>query len=189
VIFGFGTARLTLSVTRLLPDHAAAVRHFATRAADISPDRWNVERAPGKWTPAQEANHLALGYEAFVRDLRGGPTLRLRGRWWQRRLWRWRVLPQILDSGRIPHGARAPREARPSEHPGDQSRLLAELGAQAAQFEAVVMEMQSSQPRRRVNHPYFGALTLPQLVRFCTVHTRHHTAFLPSAAVNSRDGG
>jgi hypothetical protein len=44
-----------------------------------------------------------------------------------------------------------------------------------------VTEMQLSQPRRRVRHPYFSALTLSQLVRFCTVHTRHHTTFLPSA--------
>jgi len=181
VIFGVGTARPRHSMTQLLTDHAAAVRDFAALAAAISADQWNVERAPGKWTPAQEAKHLALGYGAFVRDLRGGPTLRLKGRWWQRRLWRWRVLPRILDSGRIPYAARAPREARPPDRPGDQSELLAELGTQVAQFEATVIEMQRSQPRRRVTHPYFSVLTLSQLVRLCTVHTRHHTAFLPNA--------
>jgi hypothetical protein len=188
LIFGFGTERPAQSMTQLLTDHAAAVRDFAARAAALSPDQWNVERAAGKWTPAQEMKHLALGYEAFVRDLRGGPSLRLKGRGWQRRLWRWRVLPRILERGLIPHGARAPREARPPDRPGDQSELLAELGAQVTQFEAAVMEMQLSQPRRRVTHPYFSALTLPQLVRFCTVHTRHHTAFLPNptAPANER---
>lgn len=178
---GADTGRLTPTMTQLLMDHAAAVGAFSARAAAISPGQWNVERAPGKWTPAQEAKHLALGYEAFVRDLRGGPTLRLKGRWWQRRLWRWRVLPQILASGRISHAARAPREARPPDRPGDQSELLVDLNAQVAQFEAVVTETQLSQPRRQVIHPYFGVLTLTQLVRFCTVHTRHHTAFLPNA--------
>src|SRR5215467_14238845 len=147
VILGVDGARLTPSMTQLLTDHAAAVRHFAARAAAIAPDLWNVERASGKWTAAQEAKHLALGYEAWVRDLRGGPTFRLKGRWWQRRLWRWRVLPKILESGRIPHGARAPREARPPDYPGDQSELLAELDAKAALFEAAVMETQLSQPR------------------------------------------
>jgi len=166
-------------MTQLFADHAAAVGDFVVRASAISADRWNVERAPGKWTPAQEAKHLALAYAAFARDLRGGPTLRLKGRWWQRRLWRWKVLPQILDGGRIPHGGRAPREARPLDRPGDQSELLAELGAQAREFEAAVIDTQQFQPRRRVMHPYFGALTLPQLVRFCTVHTQHHAAFLP----------
>ncbi|HEV8449514.1 MAG TPA: DinB family protein [Gemmatimonadaceae bacterium] len=170
-------------MTELLTDHGAAVRAFAAHASAIAPDQWNVERAPGKWTPAQEAKHLALAYAAFVRDLRGGPTLRLKGRWWQRRLWRWRVLPQILDGGRIPHGGRAPREARPPDRPGHQTELLAELATEVTQFEATVMDLQQSQPRRRVTHPYFGALTLPQLVRFCTVHTRHHAAFLPDATV------
>jgi hypothetical protein len=105
VIFGVGNVRAPHSMTQLLTDHAAAVRDFAVLAAAISADQWNVERAPGKWTPA-------------------------------------------------------------------------ELGTQVAQFEAAVMEMQRSQPRRRVTHPYFSVLTLSQLVRFCTVHTRHHTAFL-----------
>jgi hypothetical protein len=181
VIFGVGPVRRTPSMKQLLTDHAAAVRDFTARAAAVSPDRWNVERAPGKWTPAQEAKHLALGYETYVRDLRGGPTFRVKGRWWQRRLWRWRVLPQILDDGRIVHAARAPREARPPEQPGDQTELLGELDDNVAQFEAAVMDMQRSQPRRRVTHPYFSFLTLSQLVRFCTVHTRHHAAFLPDA--------
>lgn len=181
MIFGRGTARIAPSMTQLLAEHAAAVQRFADRASAINREQWNSERAPGKWTPAQEAKHLALGYAAFVRDLRGGPTLRLRGRRWQRWLWRWRVLPQILDSGHIPYRVRAPREARPAERPGDQAELLAELDAQVAQFEATVIEMQQSQPRRRVTHPYFNTLTLTELVRFCTVHTRHHTAFLPNA--------
>ena len=188
MIFSVGTARPTSTLTQLLVDHAAAVSDFAAHAAALSAEQWNAERAPGKWTPAQEAKHLALGYEAYVRDLRGGPGLRRKGRWWQRRLWRWRVLPQILEGGRIPHGARAPREVRPLDRPGDQSALLDELAAQVAQFEAAVKDMEVSQPRRRVTHPYFGVLTLPQLVRFCTVHTRHHTAFLPqqTALANER---
>jgi hypothetical protein len=188
VVFGVGTVRLAPSMTQLLADHAAAVRDFTARAGALSSDQWDVARAPGKWTPAQEAKHLALGYEAFVRDLRGGPTLRLKGRWWQRRLWRWRALPRILASARMPHGVRAPREARPPEQPGDQSTLLAELRAQVAEFEGAIMEMQLSQPHRRVTHPYFSFLTLPELVKLCTVHARHHMAFLPdpTALANER---
>src|SRR5207247_2778015 len=94
---------------------------------------------------------------------------------------RWRVLPQVRASGRMPRGVRAAREARPPEQPGDQATLLAELRAQVAEFEAAIMEMQRSQPRRRVTHPYFNFLTLSELVKLCTVHVRHHMAFLPDA--------
>src|SRR5689334_12862743 len=69
MIFGAGTTWVPPSMTQLLTDHADAVGDFVARAAVISPDHWNVERANGKWSPAQEAKHLALGYEAFVRDL------------------------------------------------------------------------------------------------------------------------
>ena len=58
------------------------------------------------------------------------------------------------------------------------TQLLADHAA--AEFEAVVMERQLLQPRRRATHPYFSFLTLPELVKLCTVHARHHMAFLPN---------
>jgi hypothetical protein len=166
-------------ITDLLANHDAAVGAFVARAGAVPADQWDVARGDGKWSPAQETKHLALGYEAFVRDLRGGTPLRLKGRWWQRRLWRWRALPRILATGRMPTGVRAPREARPAERPGDQSTLLAELRARVSEFQAAIVSANEMQPRRRVTHPYFSVLTLRELVELCTVHARHHTAFLP----------
>lgn len=169
------------SITDLLADHSVAVSEFVARAGAIRPCEWDVPRGDGKWSPAQETKHLALGYEAFARDLRGGTPLRLKGRWWQRRLWRWRALPAILASDRLPKGVRAPREVRPPERPGDQSTLIAELSARVAEFDAAVANAARNEPRRRVTHPYFSSLSLPELVKLCTVHAQHHTAFLPAS--------
>jgi hypothetical protein len=168
------------SIRDLLADHGAAVRDFVARAGAIRPIEWDVPRGDGKWSPAQETKHLALGYEAFARDLCGGTPLRLKGRWWQRRLWRWRALPTILATDRLPTGVRAPREVRPPERPGEQSTLIAELRARVAEFEAAVVNAERTEPRRRVTHPYFNTLTLPELVKLCAVHARHHLAFLPA---------
>lgn len=176
--------RRARSIADLLADHGAAVSEFVTRAGAIRDLEWDTPRGDGKWSPAQETKHLALGYEAFVRDLRGGTPLRLKGRWWQRRLWRWRALPLILDTNRLPIGVRAPREVRPPERPGDRSALIEELRARVAEFDAAVVNAERSEPRRRVTHPYFSALSLRELVRLCTVHARHHAAFLPVPSVN-----
>jgi len=168
------------SFDALVADNAAAVAEFAARAAAIPPDRWDVARAPGKWTPAQETKHVSLGYQAFVRDLRGEGALRLKGRWWQRRLWRWLILPAILADGRITRHAPAPREVRPGDRPGDRTSLLSELTDSVAGFEAMILKTHGANRRRRVTHPYFNGLTLEQLLRLCAVHTRHHAAYLPA---------
>ncbi len=165
------------AVTRLAGDHGAAVREFVTLASSLPADRWDRPRAPGKWTPAQETKHLTLGYAAFVRDLNGEGTLRLRGRRWQRLLWRWRILPRILSTGRL-LAAPAPREVRPPDHPGERPSLLAELQDTVATFEVRVLETSRSAPRRRVTHPYFNGLSLEQLLRLSAAHVRHHAAFL-----------
>jgi hypothetical protein len=170
------------SITDLLADHAVAVSEFVARAGAIADSDWDAPRGDGKWSPAQETKHLALGYEAFARDLRGGTHLRLKGKWWQRRLWRWRALPRILATNRLPLGVRAPREVRPPERPGDRSTLLAELRANVSEFEAAIVNAEETEPRRRVTHPYFNTLSLRELVKLCTVHARHHTSFLPAAS-------
>lgn len=167
-----------MSTAALFDDHAAAVRECLSAARDVPQARWHQPRAPGKWTPAQEIKHLSLGYAAFERDLRGAGAMQLRGRWWQRRVWRVVALRYILRSGRIPRAAPAPREVRPAEAPGDQATLIAELQARVQSFEAVLRETMARDPRRRVTHPYFNALTLEQLLRFGAVHTRHHAAFV-----------
>lgn len=157
----------------LLADHRAAVREYEERAIAFPADRWHVPRGAGKWTPAQETRHLVLTYEHFARDLRGEEGMRLKGRWWQRRLWRFLFMGRILD-GRFPKGARAPREVRPPDETADQPTLVADLERAAARFEETVQDVSRTSPGRGGRHPYFGKLSLAQVVQFNAVHTRHH---------------
>jgi len=163
----------------LLEDHAAALERFIARAAAVPPEQWHVPRAEGKWSAAQQTKHLALTFEALARELRGGPGVKLIGRWWQRRIWRWFGFSQVLVQGRIPGAVRAPREVRPPDRPGEQADLLSELRSRAEEFESALAEALRERPRMRATHPYFGSLSLSEAVRFCAVHTRHHTGFLP----------
>lgn len=170
---GRGPMTADARLVELLREHSAAVREYVERAAAFPAERWQTPRAPGKWTPAQETRHLVLAYEHFVRDLRGERAIPLKGKWWQRRLWRFLFLGKILD-GHFPKGARAPREIRPPDESTDPPALAQELRQAAAHFEETVRDVSHSAPKRGGNHPYFGKLSLAQVVRFSTAHTRHH---------------
>lgn len=64
----------------LQADHVASLAAFRAAAAEYPPERWDAPLAPGKWTPAQVAEHLRLSYEVLGRELAGGTGLRLRTR-------------------------------------------------------------------------------------------------------------
>lgn len=161
-------------------DHQAAVLEFVERAKTLSAEQWLRPRAPGKWTPAQETRHVILAYEQFIRELAGGTPVRLRGNPWKRRLWRLIGLNSILWRKRIPVAVRAPREAVPEWETTNATDLLPLLRQRADEFDATYAAMCERDPGRCVTHPFFGALSLDHAIRFISVHTRHHAAFLPA---------
>ena len=162
----------------LIAEHDVAIHEFVNCASCVPGERWDTPRAAGKWTPAQEVKHVVLGLEAFGRDLRGEGKLRLKGKWWQRRLWRLFAFPRIMRTRSIFRAVPAPRETRPPDNPGDQATLLAELQEQWGDLRALAIETYSASPRRSVTHPYFGDLTVAELVGFSVIHVRHHARFL-----------
>lgn len=163
----------------LQADHRAAVDEFIARAAACPEPRWLTPRAEGKWTPAQEARHLILAYDAFTANLRGERHIPLSGTPAQRMVWRAVGLTSILWFRRIPAAVRAPRGVRPEWEATPRAELLTLLRASTERFITVFEDAWHTQPARRVDHPFFGALNLDQALRLMAVHTRHHAAFLP----------
>lgn len=165
--------------SRLLREHVESVEAFVAKAASVSSEAWPVAAAPGKWSPAQVAEHIALAYEVVVGDLTGGPSMQLRARWWQRVLLRRFLLPRILSRGRIPIAARAPREIRPGAENLDRAALLARVREGATRLDET---MRVCGDEARVVHPYFGTLRGREILRFCAVHTNHHAPQLGQAS-------
>jgi len=161
-------------------DHKAAVREFVDRASALDSGQWLTPKAEGKWTPAQEARHLILTYDAIIRDLEGSTILRLRGSAWKRRIWRWIGLSSILWRKRIPVAVTAPRAARPEWETAAASELLPQLRRRADDFDNILSRLWHTEPDRCVTHPMMGMLSLDHTVRLMSVHTRHHAAFLPA---------
>ena len=161
-----------------LADHTRAIETFLSAARRVPEADWPRPVAPDKWSPGQIAEHLSLSLEAVARELSGGSGMQYRVSWWKRFLARHRYLPGILRSKRIPSGARAPRETRPSAAAAPQTEALARLYAANASIEQIA----AADPRaalRRLRHPYFGRLSAPDLFAVIAVHADHHRGQLP----------
>ncbi len=161
-------------------DHREAIETAVCAVRSVDSQLWEVPCAPGKWSPAEIAEHLALAYGPLLAELEGGAGYSLRVKGWKQRLARWRYLPLILERGLFPPGVRAPREARPAGHAASPEAAAARLAESASHFGRRLTEAQASGPVR-LTHAYFGKLTAPQILRLLAVHARHHCAQLPGA--------
>jgi uncharacterized damage-inducible protein DinB len=168
-----------------LARNRSAIGELITAVSGARNDSWAARPAPGKWTPAQHVSHIVLSYHAFIGDVRDGRPAHLIGSSRQRLVWRLFGLTQVLWLGRLPFGARAPREMRPPDAPPERSELFDDLHAAVHEFDAAARDAWRSAPRRRVLHPYFGPVSLSQAIRVCEVHTRHHAALLAQYSASS----
>jgi hypothetical protein len=158
-------------LTSALQTHHQAVEAFLTTAGAVPPERWTVPRAPGKWSPGQVADHLAVAYEVNRGVLhptvpaRGAPRL-------LRPLLRVFLLNPVLRRGAFIPGSKTPKMLEPSASPARPEELLARLRAAANAFEADAAVNTSASAT--LDHPFFGRLPLADFVRFQEIHTRHH---------------
>ena len=160
--------------------HREAIEAFATTAAQVPPSRWTEPMAPGKWSPAELTLHLALAVEIMLHELATGERPQVITTWWQRAVLRYTVRPKLLAGGKFPR-VRSPREARPAGPPGEQGATIDRLRARGAELEAAIDAAARARPRTRLTHPYLGAFSLREALRFSALHVRHHLAQLQAA--------
>ena len=165
-------------------EHRTALAAYVARAGRLTSEGWRAPRAPGKWSPAEISEHLALAYDAGLKELRGGPGLAVRTNFWQRLVLRWFVMPKLLAGGALTRPVKAPREIR---HPvaGEQVPTLARLERLGETLERE-LEIASARGPVRFTHPYFGALNAVQTLKFCAFHARHHEAQVAEGEKSAR---
>jgi len=160
----------------MLQTHHQAVEDFLASARAVPPNRWSEPRAPGKWSPAQVAEHLALAYEVNRGVLHGAAPMTAPR--WVRPLIRNLLLAPVLRRGRFIPGSQAPRVFRPGPTPPPPDQLLDRLTAATSSFEADAAGLGTP----TIEHPFFGRLPLTDFVRLQEIHTRHHRGQLAPAA-------
>lgn len=168
------TKRAEARWKRAAEEHRAALRGFLETARGVEEGRWARSLAPGKWSPAQVAEHLALTYEGVLREVEGGSPLRVRLSAVHRALLRWLLLPHILFHRSFPLRAPAVRELRPEgeAHPA-RDAVLPRLEALGERFERE-LDAAWRAGGGRVTHPFFGSVPPTKALRFCAVHLEHH---------------
>jgi len=129
---------------------------------------------PGKWTPAQIVEHLALALEMSATTFaarRAKEPMARRGTTFREKVGK----VFTFGLGRFPPGLRAPERTTPPPRV-DGHAAEAHFRAAVAAWEGVERDLL---PARRhdlfVKHPRLGDLTLEEWGRFHIVHSRHHT--------------
>jgi len=155
-------------------EHRAALAAFMDVAERLREDAWSAPWAPGKWTRAQVAEHLALTYEAAIRELTTGEGVRVRVTGMRQRLLRWIFMPHILFHRSLPMRVVSPREARPAEVTAPRAAVLRRLRELGVRME-VELERAMEAGRGTLTHPYFGTIPPLKAMRLMAVHIEHHT--------------
>jgi hypothetical protein len=156
--------------------HEGAVAQFAEAARAVARRGavWDSPRAEGKWSPAQITLHIIMAFDAVAGELDGGPGMQLRTRPWMHILLRHTVVRRMLRGGRLPTGARAPRETRPPVPMEDAETLIARFEDAAASLNRRLIAAAAAAPGRRLSHPYFGQMPLHEITTVSARHVEHH---------------
>jgi len=161
-----------------LATHHQAVEAFLAAARAVPTVQWSQPRLPGKWSPGQVAEHLALAYEVNTGVLHGRIAATRAPRL-LRPLIRKFGLEPVLRRGRFIPGSKSPKAFRPGASPAAPTVLLGRLQAAMAAFEADAAAVGTT----TIDHPFFGRLALVDFVRLQEIHTQHHRGQLAPGAV------
>jgi hypothetical protein len=161
-----------------LADNRAAVAEFVAAARTIDGQKWATPRAPGAWTPAQIAEHLAITYEYGRKMIQG--TAGRGAPFFLRPLIRKVALDNPVKTGRFARKAKTPKPFRPTDAPGPQPQVLERLNAAVSGLESD-LRARTPQDRETILSPYFGKVKSADYIMLQAIHARHHRAQLPSA--------
>jgi DinB superfamily len=156
-----------------IADNRQAVDAFLTSARAVPQSAWTRPRAPGKWSPGQVTEHVAIAYEVARAILNGTFSGRAAPRF-LRPLIRTIVFHPILRTGRFRKGTKAPAPFLPTASPASVAELTARVQEAAAAFETE-LEAGARMGRTFVNHPFFGRVSLSDYSRLQAIHILHHS--------------
>mgnify|MGYP001482836246 FL=1 len=152
--------------------------NFAAAARSVAPARWSQPVAPGKWTPAQIVEHVAISYEVAARALAGDSSMGSAPRF-LRPIIRALGFNGVLRKGAFPTKQKGPRVFAPSAAPPVLEGGITRLEQAVATFEAKAREMEHG-GTHEFEHTFFGRLAVADYVRFSELHTKHHQQQLAS---------
>lgn len=148
-------------------------------AAEAAHAHWTTPRAPGKWSPRQVLEHVALALEEGANVVAGRPSklptlpalVRPLARLFFARTLRTGKFPKAKTSKEMDPALAAP--AGPASPADARARLESALAA----FERACRDRAAQ--GADVASPAFGQVSVADYARFTALHTRHHAKQIP----------
>jgi len=162
-------------LTDLLEANRSAVQDLL-EAADNAGGVWTDPRAPGKWSPQQLVEHVALVLEAGADTVAGRPTRLPTLPRFVRPIVRGLFFNRVVRTGRFPN-AKTNKEMNPSSGPATPAEARARLEAACETFERECYA--GAEGGDTITSTAFGEVALDDYVRFMELHTRHHLEQMP----------
>jgi hypothetical protein len=151
-----------------LAESKAALAQLIAAGEKCGP-AWATPRAPGKWSPSQIVEHVAMSLEESGKNIKGEksafPTLP----GFIRPVVRIFFFNRALKAETFPSG-KANKAMSPTSGPQTPAHGRDRLQQAHIAFERACREM-----GERFNHSIFGDVATSDYARFMAKHTRHHT--------------
>ena len=161
-----------------LAGNLAAAREFLAITDQLG-SVWTTPRAPGKWSPAELTEHIALTHDESLKVIKGELIGLPRIPAPLRPLLRRFVFRRVIETGSFGKPMKTFRPFEPLNPPGTPARGRERLLASVSTFESNIRSLTPLGDYSFV-HPAFGKLHIADYVRFQEVHTRHHMKQLPT---------
>ncbi len=149
-------------------------------AAERSAAAWTTPRAPGKWSPSQVVEHVALGLDEAANAASGAPSSIPMAPAFLRPLLRVLFFNRILRKDAFPKGFKAHKAMNPASGPATPAQARVRLEGALARFDQECRRRVAS--GQHVVSSGFGTVSVEDFVRFNAMHTRHHCKQMPGAA-------
>jgi hypothetical protein len=163
-------------------DTALAANREATReliaAAEQCGAAWTTPRAPGKWSPSQIVEHVAIVLEDSANIVLEIPSKFPKLPAVVRPLLRHFFFNRVLKKGTFPN-TRTIKALDPLSGPSTPAAGRVRLETAVVKFEEACRVRAAL--RQPINTTSFGAVSVADFARFQELHTRHHLKQMPSA--------
>ncbi|HEX9565271.1 MAG TPA: DUF1569 domain-containing protein [Gemmatimonadaceae bacterium] len=146
-------------------------------AAERCGDGWTTPSAPGKWSPSQVVEHVALSLEESAKAINGEPTRFPRFPRVFHPVLRAVFLRRVIRKGGFPK-ARTNKAMDPPSGPETPAAARTRLESAMGAYEQACRLRAKSGATFRSS--IFGNVGITEYAEFQALHTRHHRRQLPS---------
>ena len=147
-------------------------------AAEGSGGAWTTPRAPGKWSPCQVVEHVALALEESANVVSGAPSKFPTLPAFLRPIVRGLFFKRVLKKNAFPK-ARTNKAFDPASGPASPAAARVRLETALASFDQVCRARAVS--GKQVESTIFGTVSVEDYARFQELHIRHHCKQMPGA--------